>query len=394
MLPQETDVLIVGAGPTGLALAVALRQAGIRPVIVDRLAAGQNTSRAAVVHAHTLEVLERLGVSDALEHRGIPLTRFALRDHDRVLLELDFSMLPSRYAEVLLIPQDETEAILAGRLQDLGGAVAWNVAATGAERDGDGASVHLETPQGPRTVRARYVVGGDGMHSLVRTAAGIPFEGGTYAGSFVLADVHMDWALRDEATLFLSPEGMGLVAPLPGGRYRVVAPVEDPPEAPGAAFMQAILDARGPRRTPGRVRDVIWSSRFHVHHRVAPRYRSGPFFIMGDAAHVHSPAGGQGMNTGLVDAVVLGQLLADVLGGNAPEARLDLYEEKRRPAAAEVVALADRLTRIATLRSAPARILRNFVVGLLGTSPVFRRKIALTLSGLSRKGLGMVPPLR
>lgn len=394
MLPQEADVFIVGAGPTGLALAVALQQAGIRPVIVDRLAAGQNTSRAAVVHAHTLEVLERLGVSDALERGGLPLTRFMLRDHDKVLLELDFSHLPSRYAEVLMIPQDETEAILAERLQALGGAVAWDVAATGIERDANGASVHLETPEGPQTVRARYVVGGDGMHSLVRAAAGIPFEGGTYAGSFVLADVHMDWALGEEATLFFSPEGMGLVAPLPGGRYRIVAPVEDPPEAPDAAFVQAILDARGPRRDPGRVRDVVWSSRFHVHHRVAPRYRSGPFFIMGDAAHVHSPAGGQGMNTGLVDAAVLGQLLADVLTGGAPEARLDLYEEKRRPAAAEVVALADRLTRIATLRSAPARIVRNFVVGLLGASPVFRRKIVLELSGLSRKGLGTVPPVR
>ena len=391
MLPHETDVLIVGAGPTGLALAVTLQQAGIRPVIIDRLPAGQNTSRAAVIHAHTLEVLERIGVTDALERRGLPLTRFALRDHDKALLELDFSMLPSRYAQILMIPQDETEAILAERLASLGGAIARGVAARHIETDASGAIVHLDTPEGERSIRASYVVGGDGMHSVVRDAAGIAFDGEAYAGSFVLADVHMDWGLSDEVTLFFSPEGMGVVAPLPGNRYRIVAPVEDAPETPDAAFVQALLDARGPRRIPGRVRDVIWSSRFRVHHRVASRYRSGPLFVMGDAAHVHSPAGGQGMNTGLVDAVVLGQLLSDVLNGKAPETTLDLYEEKRRPAAAEVLELASRLTKIATVRSSPGRVLRNLALRIVGASPVFRRKLTLNLSGLARKGLGMVP---
>ncbi|WP_421592964.1 FAD-dependent oxidoreductase [Shinella sp. M27] len=392
MLPQETDVLIVGAGPTGLALAVTLQQAGLRPVIVDRLAAGQNTSRAAVIHAHTLEVLERIGVTDELERRGLPLTRFALRDHDKALLELDFSMLPSRYAEVLMIPQDETEAILTERLAVLGGSVARGVTATKVETDAGGATVHLAMEEGEQVIRARYLIGGDGMHSVVREAAGIAFDGEAYAGSFVLADVHMDWGFSDEVTLLFSPEGMGVVAPLPGGHFRIVAPVEEAPPEPDAAFVQALLDARGPRTVPGRVRDVIWSSRFRVHHRVASHYRSGPVFVMGDAAHVHSPAGGQGMNTGIVDAVVLGQLLADVLNGKAPETTLDLYEEKRRPAAVEVLALADRLTRMAMVRSVFGRILRNLALRVIGASPVFRRKLALNVSGLARKGMGMVPP--
>lgn len=392
MLPQETDVLIVGAGPTGLALAVTLRQAGIRSLIVDRLAAGQNTSRAAVIHAHTLEVLERLGVTDALERRGLPLTRFVLRDHDKAVLELDFAMLPSRYAQILMIPQDETEAILAERLEALGGSVERGVTATAIESGVGGATVHVETAEGEQAIRARYVVGGDGMHSVVREAAGIAFDGETYAGSFVLADVHMDWGYSEEVTLLFSPEGMGVVAPLPGGHFRIVAPVEDAPHEPDMTFVQALLDARGPHAVPGRIRDVIWSSRFRVHHRLAARYRSGPLFLMGDAAHVHSPAGGQGMNTGLVDAVVLGQLLADVLNGKAPQETLDLYEEKRRPAAEEVLALADRMTRIATVRSPVFRVLRNLALRIMGASPVFRRKLALNVSGLARKGAGMVPP--
>lgn len=392
MLPQETDVIIVGAGPTGLALAVTLQQAGIRPVIVDRLLAGQNTSRAAVIHAHTLEVLEHIDVTDELERRGLPLTRFTLRDRDKAVLELDFSMLPSRYAQILMIPQDETEAILVERLLALGGEIHRGVSATAIEPDSAGAVVRLDTPDGARAIRARYVVGGDGMHSVVRSAAGITFDGGTYDESFVLADVHMDWGLSDEVTLFFSQEGMGVVVPLPGNRYRIVAPVEQAPEAPDVAFVQALLDARGPRKAPGRVRDVIWSSRFHVHHRIAARYRAGPLFVMGDAAHVHSPAGGQGMNTGLVDAVVLGRLLADVILGKAPDATLDLYEEKRRPAAVEVLELAGRLTTVATVRSRIGRSLRNAAVRLLGTSPVFRRKLALKVSGLARKGTGMVPP--
>ncbi|MCR6500191.1 FAD-dependent monooxygenase [Shinella sp. CPCC 101442] len=392
MLPLETDVLIVGAGPTGLALAVTLHQAGVRSLIVDRLAAGENTSRAAVVHAHTLEVLQRIGVTDALERRGLPLTRFALRDHDNALLELDFSMLPSRYAEVLMIPQDETEAVLTERLEALGGSVARGVTASKVETDASGTIVHLVSTAGAYAVRARYVVGADGMHSMVREAAGIPFDGETYDGAFVLADVHMDWGFSDEVTLLFSPEGMGVVAPLPGGHFRIVAPVEDAPVAPDTAFIQGLLDARGPRKVPGCVRDVIWSSRFRVHHRIASRYRSGPFFVIGDAAHVHSPAGGQGMNTGIVDAVVLGQLLADVINGKAPEATLDLYEEKRRPAAVEVLELADRLTRLAMVRSSFGRMLRNLALRIIGASPVFRRKLALNISGLARKGAGMVPP--
>src|SRR5262245_12760149 len=192
MLPTQTDVVIVGAGPTGLALAVALQQAGIRHVLIDRLAQGQNTSRAAVIHAHTLEVLESIGVADQLAAHGIKLANFRIRDRGRTLLSLSFDTLASRHNYLLMLPQDATEKILAERLAALGGMIHRGVAVTWVRDSAAGAEVEVTSPAGTQTIRARYVVGADGMHSNVRTAAGIAYEGAPYEESFVLADIHME----------------------------------------------------------------------------------------------------------------------------------------------------------------------------------------------------------
>ncbi|MCF3642355.1 FAD-dependent monooxygenase [Rhizobium sp. TRM95111] len=385
MLPRKTDVLIVGAGPTGLTLAIALRRAGIDALVVDRLDQGQNTSRAAAIHAHTLEVLDRLGVSDALVARGLKLPHFAIRDRDSRLMQLDFAAVPSRYAYILMIPQHETEAILEQRLIASGGTVHRGVTATRIETAGPGARVHLDTDEGQAVVDARFVIGGDGLHSVVREAAGIAFDGESFPESFVLADIRMDWPLRaSEVTLFLSPEGMVVVAPLPDDRYRIVATYANAPEHPDAGIVAGILKSRGPKGDTVRIRDVLWSSRFRVQHRVARRYRSGPLLVMGDAAHVHSPAGGQGMNTGLVDAVVLAELLCDVLLRGAPVTRLDEYERLRRPAAVEVLSLAERLTRIATVHNPVVKRLRNAALRVATSIPLVRRRMLMSVSGLAR----------
>ncbi|CAN7648431.1 FAD-dependent oxidoreductase [Rhizobium sp. LjRoot254] len=386
MLTEKTDVLIVGAGPTGLALAIALKQAGVAHLLVEKLPSGQNTSRAAVIHAHTLEALEKLDVVGELTRRGMNLTKFALRDRDRTLLRLRFDQLPSRYAEILMLPQDETEAVLQERLLALGGSVHWNTAVSSVEKHGDGHVARLTTSEGERAVQARFVVGADGMHSIVRQSAGIGFEGETYAGSFVLADITMDWSIgNEEVSLFFSPSGMAVVAPLPHGRYRVVATMENAPEKPGIADIQSILAARGPSDGKTMVREVIWSSRFRLHHRVATAYRNGGMLLMGDAAHVHSPAGGQGMNTGLVDAMVLGEALTRVVRDGRPETELDRYEALRRPAAIEVLAMADRLTGLAMVQGGFRRAVRNVALGVLDKIGPLKRKLELGLSGLSRK---------
>ena len=386
-LPDATDVVIVGAGPAGLTLACVLAGEGTSFAVVDRLAEGANTSRAAVVHARTLEVLEELEVTDRLRAEGHVVPRFTLRDRDRVLATIRFDGLPTPYPYTLMVPQNITEAILLGRLRELGGDVYRPHVATDLRQDVQGVSLTFTAEgQEPQTIRARYAVGADGMHSTVRERAGIGFVGATYEESFVLADVRMSWPLSaDEVMLFFSPAGLVVVAPLPGGRHRVVATMDDAPEQPGIADVQRLLDERGPEIGAARVDEIVWSSRFRVHHRLADRYSAGRVLLAGDAAHVHSPAGGQGMNTGIQDAVALGHTLAAVLAGRAAGSQLDEYERTRRPIAERVVAFTHRITRLATLRSSRARSVRNGVLGVIGRIPAVQRRLAIELSGLRNR---------
>lgn len=374
----DTDVLIVGAGPTGLTLAAALLQRGIRSTLIDRQVAGANTSRAAVIHARTLEVLEPLGAADPLVALGVQAQRFTIRDRDRVLVPIGFAELPTRYPYTLMVSQAVTEQVLLQRLGSLGGQVQRPLQLTALRQDEEGVDAQLDDG---RTLRARFVVGCDGMHSAVRNSAGIGFEGGSYGESFLLADVRLAGGVpTDEVILYFSPRGMAVVAPLPEGVHRIVAPVDDAPEKPDARFVQGLLDERGPQRYPVRVLgEPIWGSRFRVHHRIADRYRAGRVLLAGDAAHVHSPAGGQGMNMGILDAMRLADALVQATRGEL--SALDAYAAERRPIAREVVALADRLTRLATVPPA-LRGLRNLMLRSVSLLPPMRRRLAWRLSGL------------
>jgi 2-polyprenyl-6-methoxyphenol hydroxylase-like FAD-dependent oxidoreductase len=383
-MPSETEVFIVGAGPAGLAAAVTLAGHGVPFVLIDRLEAQQTTSRAAAVHAKTLETLEKLGIADNMAAAGRKLPVTTLRDRDKTLLRIDFSVIPSRYPFILALPQSETEAILTARLEALGGRIERGHEAVAVTPQGGAVSVAVRDAAGFQTrVRARYVIGADGYHSLVRDSAAIGFAPGTYAQSFVLADVHMDWPLSpDEMQVFLAREGIALVVPFSTGRFRVVATQDNAPETPGVADVQAILDQRGPLSGAARVHDIVWSSRFRIHHGVAARYRAGAVFLAGDAAHVHSPAGGQGMNIGIQDAVALAERLAEVLAGRRPEAWLDGYETARRPVAEQVVSLTDRMTRMGTMTSPAAQGMRNLMLRAVDSIPAARARIAAQMAEL------------
>jgi 2-polyprenyl-6-methoxyphenol hydroxylase-like FAD-dependent oxidoreductase len=378
---NDTDVLVVGAGPTGLALSAALSAEGVRAVVVDALAEGQNTTRAAVVNARTLEVLEVLDVARRMVKAGLIAPRFTMRAGRQILIPVDFSELPTKYPYSLMLSQADTERLLLERLHELGGQVIRPKTLSRLTPDADGVTAAFDDGD---TIRAGYVVGADGMHSAVRGQAGIGFAGSEYAESFALADVRLaGGAPRDEVILFYAKEGLTVVAPLPGDIFRIVAPAADAPKTPSAEFVQALLDSRafGPGELV--VTELLWGTRFHIHHRVADSYRAGRLLLAGDAAHVHSPAGGQGMNLGITDAISLAGALAEVLSGG-PDTALDACADVQRRRAEQVLRLTGRLTRMATLPR-PLRPIRNSGIRLAATVPAVRWQLAVQLSGLGRR---------
>jgi 2-polyprenyl-6-methoxyphenol hydroxylase-like FAD-dependent oxidoreductase len=382
-MDAEIEVLIIGAGPSGLALSCELKRLGVPAMTVDRQAAGANTSRAAVVHARTLEVLEPTGVTQRLLANGVQVPVFTVRDRDRVLASISFRELETKYPFTLMCPQDRTEHILLTRLIELGGSVVRPWEAVSFREQADFVEVALRGPEAQaETIRANWLVGCDGAHSAVRNYTGIPFEGGAYEQVFVLADLQMEWPIsRDEVCLFLSPRGLVVVAPLPEDHFRVVATVEQAAEHPSREDVQAILDERGPEKGSCQIQQCVWTSRFHIQHRVAAHLRRGHVLLVGDAAHVHSPAGGQGMNTGIQDAASLAQALSKFVQGGDTGA-LDEWEEQRLRVAREVVSVTDRMTRAATIKSRIGIEIRNALISFLGHSETVAHAIAARLAEL------------
>ena len=388
MVESGEPILVVGAGPTGTLLAGELRRHGVACRVVDKASGPNDKSRAVAVHSRTVEVLDALGLADELIGLGVQVHGGSIYAHGKRIAHLSFDELDAPFPFVLSVPQTETEGVLRRNLERLGGRIEWSTALTSLQQDATGATFELAGPGGQvERGHAPWVVGADGAHSTLRKVLGFSFEGAPYPETIVLADVRLESHLApDEAHTFLTAHGAIIIAPLPHGRARVIAtlpadkaPAPDGPE-PTLAELQAILDAE--IVDPPRMKDCVWISRFHVHHRLASEYRKGRAFVVGDAAHIHSPAGGQGMNTGLQDAYNLGWKLALVHRGRAPESILASYEVERRAVAGLVVKGTDAVMRAIALRNPLARALRDSAIRFLTSLEVVQQRMARNASGI------------
>ena len=388
---QQPDTLVVGAGPTGLTLAIELARRGVPFRIIDREAERTRTSRAIGTQAHTVEVFRLMGIPEsALEPAARPRAlRFAERD--RTLARITFGDGPPGAPRLISMDESDTERVLEQRLEQLGGRVERSTQLLGFRVDGERVTATLQGPNGTSELETRFLVGADGAHSTVRRGAGIAFVGDAYPERFLLADLDLDWDLpHDEGHIWIGDDGLVAAIPLPGERrYRVIVPLppayggkEYESEAEIAAEAETLLGQRTgvPLR---RVGDPVWASAFRIQRRQADRYRWGPVFLAGDAAHVHSPVGGQGMNTGIQDAFNLGWKLALAARDQAAPGLLDTYQAERHPIARGVLRGTHLGTRLFLAQNSLMRAVREYVVPAIVDIPPVRHRILGAVSQLT-----------
>ena len=393
-------VLVVGAGPTGLMVANELARHGVPPRMIDREPAPATTSRALVVQPRTLEIFDDIDVIDQAIAAGSPATALTITfAKKQVQLDLADQLIGPQnytaYPALRTLSQHDTERILTELLSKQGVEIERGWALTDLTQDGEAVTAELRGEDGSiETVRCRWVIGCDGAHSAVRKAAGIPFAGSTYRDEFIMADAELDWQLPHGGLYgFPSPAGIFAAFTMPGeNRYRIFGNFPPGPEGPSAEYgeptheeFQAMVDARVP--FGAKVVKEYWVTRYRVHSRTVPRYRDGRVFLVGDAAHVHSPAGAQGMNTGIQDAYNLGWKLALVERGIADDSLLDSYHAERHPVGVQLLKTTDRLFAILGGQNPLARMARGRVAPLLAST-------VLTRPWVLRRFVGLLAQLR
>jgi 4,5-epoxidase len=387
------DLLIVGAGPTGLAMALFARRAGLEPRIVDAAAGPSRYSKAMGLQYRVSELLDYLGLAEKFRAAGTEPGLVSMFAGEKRLLSLafaDFSDLAGRGAFVpvgIMIPQSETERLLGEALAARGVAVEWGCELVGLAQDEREAAATLRRADGRlEEARAPWLVGCDGAHSAVRKLAGLTFEGKSYPLSFVIADVKSRWpADHDSVHVWFHADGSAAAMPLPGAhRWRLFVETTQQKPAAGAEIAFADVCRLMAERTGARGVDFgecLWRSEFRINCRMVDRFRAGRVFVAGDAAHIHSPTGGQGITTGLQDAANLAWKLGRVLGG-APEALLETYGAERLVHARAVLAETDRNTRIFIAPTRSLRLLRDWLVLPLLRRPGLQRRLVRRLSQL------------
>ncbi len=376
---MKDQVLVAGAGPVGLAMALELARYGVSVRIIDKTADAEHTSRAVAIWPRTLELLDRPGVSEELIRRGNKVTAANILSGGKPVGSLSLGQIASPYPFVLMLPQYETEAVLRDRLAAFGVLPEHGIELFGLDQDEEGVTAHLRRPDGTElTERFAWLVACDGAHSVVRHLLGLDFKGDKLGLDWTQGDFHLTGYPfpPSQLAVFYHADGPLLFFPMAPDRARVItslgASTGKPPVALDQHAFQKLIDARGPGGIT--LTGTVWTSAFHINERQVDRYRTGRVFLAGDAAHIHSPAGGQGMNTGIQDAVNLAWKLAQVsLGRVSGTWLLDSYDAERRPVGAEVIQASGRMTRMATLGNPVLQHLRDLAVHmLLGVRPVQR----------------------
>ena len=381
---QTPDVLVVGAGPAGLAATCGLLMQGVRVRVIDKASAPATTSRANFLHARGSEVLDRLGALDDLPGRSVRAMNITTYLGDKPVMRIRFGDPGMRTAAPpMVISQAAVEAALRDRLTELGGEIEWGTPLVDIRQDNGGVSVAVGSED---EVRVGWVIGCDGAASTTRHVAGIDFPGVKLSERFLLADVRLDWDLdRSGTTGWIHPDGMIGAMPMPDGLWRIIAydpgqPSDKPTEQEILARLEAVIPERTGRDV--RVDDAAWLSTFSVHRRLAETYRRGRVLLAGDAAHTHAPFGGQGMLTGLGDAENLAWKLALVVSGRADGALLDTYQRERRPLATEVLRGTSAVTKINVARGPIGRFLRDRLIVPVSNLPRVQRWVTYQTSQL------------
>ncbi|WP_144111808.1 FAD-dependent monooxygenase [Paraburkholderia sp. BCC1886] len=398
---DASPVLIVGAGPTGLAAAISLARAHIPVRLIDKATQPNPYSRAIGIQARTLELLEQHRLVEPFLELGHRARAANLFSNGMRLAQLDFDPLQTRYPYLLFLDQSVTERLLTGHLASLGVTIERGVELTMLAQGATSVHATLRRADGQtESMRPSYVIAADGAHSTVRHRLELGFVGKTFEQTFLLADLQAqtDWP-DDEFHIFASGEGLVALFPMGHGRHRLIAdhPVEAggaasanggtpqgfsaPPPSPLLAQCKALLARRVRERID--VSDMTWSSYFHLSSRMVEKLRTGRVFLAGDAAHVHSPAGAQGMNTGMQEAFNLGWKLARVLKGAAPDRLLDTYHQERHPIERDVLRQTGFITQMAQADHGPLKLLRERVMPVLAGFGPLRDAARLTVSELA-----------
>ncbi len=380
---QNPTVVIVGAGPVGLVAACELARRGVSVRIVDTLAAPTTESRAIAIHARSCDMLDRMGILDDLIATGVKSTAMNMFANKKKMFRAPLDTVDSAFAYTLITAQTETERVLTEHLNGLGVSIDRGLTLTGLTQDDDAVHLTLQRADGTSEhVDTSWVIGTDGGHSSVRHLVGTKLQGSFKGERFILGDVEVEPHF-DNTNMYTYFDSDGPVVTLPmlGGRVRFLAQIHDAPgtpldQHPTTAELQKIVDARIGGVT---ITTPHWITCFEIHHGQVPEYRHGRVFLAGDAAHIHSPAGGQGMNTGMQDAFNLCWKLAEVIRGDAGAALLDSYNAERHPVGKRVIDFTSTLTKVGTLNGV-ARVARNAVVKAAGHVPPAVRVMASNIT--------------